>query len=179
MLPNLRLTTGRVDADFLKARNTLTQRTIGPECSGTTAIDVTHMKDWDLAGLALLQKQYGLIGVQLAGGTNSIVMVSAKTGSPVEVQAVALTQKTVYLRAECNFKNRADTARFFYSLDGKSWTPLGSELKTSYTLPHLMGYRFGLFNYATKAAGGFVDFDFFRVSDTMARENWPNLPHAP
>ena len=48
----LRLTTGRVDADFLTARNTLTQRTIGPECSGTTAIDVTHMKDGDFAGLA-------------------------------------------------------------------------------------------------------------------------------
>ncbi len=65
----LRLTTGRVDADFLSARNTLTQRTFGPECSGTTAIDVSNMKDGDFAGLALLQKQYGLVGVKMAGGT--------------------------------------------------------------------------------------------------------------
>jgi hypothetical protein len=28
-----------------------------------------------------------------------------------------------------------------------------------------MGYRFALFNYATKTAGGFVDFDYFRVSE--------------
>jgi len=167
----LRLTAGRIDADLLSARNTLTQRTIGPECSGTTATDVTNMKDGDFAGLALLQKQYGLVGVTLGGGTSSIVMVSAKSGSPVEVQRVPLTQKTVYLKAECDFKNRADTAHFFYSLDGKSWTPIGSELKMTYTLPHFMGYRFGLFNYATKTAGGFVDFDYFRVSDKMTGTN--------
>lgn len=167
----LRLTTGRVDADFLKARNTLTQRTIGPECSGTTAIDVTNMKDGDFAGLALLQKQYGLVGVKLDGGTNSIVMISAKSGSPVEVQKVLLTRKTVWLKAECDFKNRADTAHFFYSLDGKSWTPIGSELKMAYTLPHFMGYRFALFNYTTKTAGGFVDFDYFRVNDKWGDAN--------
>ena len=55
---------------------------IGPECSGTTAVDVANMKDGDFAGLALLQKQYGLVGVKLDGGTKFIVMVSAKSGSP-------------------------------------------------------------------------------------------------
>ena len=163
----LRLTTGRVDADFLKARNTLTQRTIGPQCAGATAIDVSNMKDGDFAGLVLLQKQYGLIGVKRDGDANFLVMISAKSGSPVEVQSVPLAQKTVHLKAECDFNNRADTARFFYSLDGKSWTVIGSELKMSYTLPHFMGYRFGLFNFATKTSGGFVDFDHFRVSEQI------------
>jgi beta-xylosidase len=164
----LRLTTGRVDAHFLSARNTLTQRTFGPECAGTTALDVRGMKDGDWAGLALLQRQYGLVGVKRDGGSNALVMVSARSGSPVEVQSVPLAQPTVYLRAVCDFKNRADTAHFFYSLDGKSWTRLGSELKMAYTLPHFMGYRFALFNYATRTPGGFADFDFFRVSDQIA-----------
>ena len=53
----LRLKTGRVDADFLSARNTLTQRTVGPVCSGTTSMDVSNMKEGDFAGLALLQKK--------------------------------------------------------------------------------------------------------------------------
>ncbi len=167
----LRLTTGRIDADFLKARNTLTQRTIGPECSGTTAIDVTNLKDGDFAGLALLQRQYGLAGVQAYGGTNFIVMINAKSGSPVEAERIPLSQRTVHLKAECDFKNRADTAQFFYSLDGKSWTSVGSELKMTYTLPHFMGYRFGLFNYATKTPGGFADFDFFRVSAEINAAN--------
>jgi beta-xylosidase len=126
------------------------------------------MKDGDFAGLALLQKQCGLVGVKFDGGIKFIVMVSAESGSPVEGQKVPLTQQTVYLKAECDFKNRADTARFSYSLDGNSWTPIGSELRMDYTLPHFMGYRFGLFNYATKTTGGYADFDFFRVSDKLA-----------
>ncbi|WP_455610241.1 beta-xylosidase family glycoside hydrolase [Bacteroides sp.] len=28
-----------------------------------------------------------------------------------------------------------------------------------------MGYRFGLFNYATKTSEGYVDFDYFRIND--------------
>lgn len=31
-----------------------------------------------------------------------------------------------------------------------------------------MGYRFGLFNYATKETGGYADFDYFRISDKLA-----------
>jgi beta-xylosidase len=160
----LRLTTGRVDSDFVSARNTLTQRTFGPECSGTTAVDVSNLKDGDFAGLALLQKNYGLIGVKSDGGANFIVMVNGGPRSPTEVERVPLTQTNVFLKAECNFNNRADNAKFFYSLDGKSWTAIGGPLKMSYTIPHFMGYRFGLFNFATKTAGGFADFDFFRVS---------------
>jgi hypothetical protein len=45
-------------------------------------------------------------------------------------------------------------ADFFYSLDGRSWKPIGTQLKMAYTLPHFMGYRFGLFNYATKMQAG-------------------------
>ena len=164
----LRLITGRLDADFLSARNTLTQRTIGPECSGTTAIDVSNLKDGDFAGLALLQKHYGLVGIKADSGTNFVVMINAQSGSPVEVQCVPLNQKRVFLKAACDFKNRADTTRFFYSLDGLSWASIGSDLKMSYTLPHFMGYRFGLFNYATRTAGGYADFDFFRITDQIS-----------
>jgi hypothetical protein len=32
-----------------------------------------------------------------------------------------------------------------------------------YTLPHFVGYRFALFNYATRSSGGFVEFDYFRI----------------
>jgi len=167
----LRLTTGRVDGDFLAARNTLTQRKFGPECSGTTAIDLAHMKDGDIAGLALLQKQYGLVGVKADHGTNFVVMVSAESGAPVELQRVPLSQQTVFLKAECDFKDQVDRARFFYSLDGQSWSSIGNALKMKYTLPHFMGYRFGLFNYATRTTGGFADFDFFHVSGALNTGN--------
>lgn len=161
----LRLTTGRVDNDFLLARNTLTQRTIGPECSGSTCIDISGMKDGDFAGLALLQKRYGLVGVKHENGNKFMVMVSSESGSVVELERVPVNQKMVYLKAACDFRDLADLAKFYYSLDGKTWNPIGSKLKMEYTLPHFMGYRFGLFNYATKETGGFADFDWFRINN--------------
>lgn len=161
----LRLKTGRVDADFLSARNTLTQRTVGPVCSGTTSMDVSNMKEGDFAGLALLQKKYGFVGVMYENGVKKIVMVSAQTDKPEEVESLPLNQDTVFLKAECNFTDRKDMADFYYSLDGKKWIKIGSQLKMAYTLPHFMGYRFGLFNYATKTSGGYVDFDYFRIND--------------
>ena len=167
----LRLTTGRVDADFLSARNSLTQRTFGPESSGTVALDVSGMKDGDFAGLAALQKGYGFVGVKRVGGANFIVMVSARSDSPAEAQSVPLTYKMVFLKVDCDYKNKADKAYFSYSLDGKEWTPIGQPLQMVYTLPHFMGYRFALFNYATNTSGGFVDFDYFRVSDKIAAAN--------
>ena len=159
----LRLSTGRIDTTFVAARNTLTQRTFGPVCSGSASIDISNMKEGDFAGLALLQRKYGLIGVKFINGSKSIVMVNAQSGRPVEVQSVPLTQKTAYLRADCDFRDKADVANFLYSLDGKKWIPVGSQLKMEYSMPHFMGYRFGLFNYATKEPGGYVDFDWFRI----------------
>ena len=163
----LRLTTGRVDTTFVSARNTLTQRTIGPECTGTTSLDVSKMKEGDFAGLALLQKRFGLVGVKVENGQKAIVMVNAESDKPVVMQRIPLSRNTVYLKAECNFRDMADTAEFFYSLDGKTWLPIGGKLRMAYTLPHFMGYRYGLFNYATKEVGGYADFDFFRIDDEL------------
>jgi beta-xylosidase len=159
----LRLTTGRIDTGFLQARNTLTQRTIGPACVGSTLLDVSRMKDGDFAGLGLLQKNYGLVGIKVVGNNKSIVMINAEKGSPTVVQQIPLTEQKVYLKAECDFTNRKDVANFFYSLDGEKWLAIGSSLHMTYTLPHFMGYRFGLFNYATKEIGGHVDFDYFHI----------------
>jgi beta-xylosidase len=112
----LRLTTSRADTSILMARNTLTQRTFGPESSAVTALDISSMKDGDRAGLLLLQKNYGWVGVKAEGNSRSIVVVNASTGKPEEFGRIPLTQKTVYLKADCDFKDRADQAYFYYSL---------------------------------------------------------------
>lgn len=159
----LRLKTGRIDNDFLLARNTLTQRTIGPVTTGSTSLDVSKMKEGDFAGLSAFQKNYGQVGVKVENGQKSIVMVSASIGKSVQVQRVSLNQNLVYFKIDCDFTNKKDEAKFYYSLDGKVWNPIGETLKMTYTIPHFMGYRFGLFNYATKNTGGYVDFDWFRI----------------
>lgn len=164
---HLRLTTGRVDNHVLQARNTLTQRTFGPESAALTAINVRNMKDGDYAGLLLLQARYGFVGVKRENGTLSVVMGSNESGQSLELATVPINQHRVYLKIECDFENRADRAYFYYSLNGRNWVRIGPPLQMVYTLEHFMGARFGLFNFATQATGGFVDFDYYRVRDVI------------
>ncbi len=163
----LRLKTARIDSSFVQAKNTLTQRTFGPQCSGSTMLELSNMKEGDMAGLSLLQKDYGLIAVKVENGMKKIVMIDAEKGNPKEIESVPLHQNKIYFKAECDFKDKADTGRFYYSLNGKEWISIGKPIKMPYTLPHFMGYRFGLFNYATQNKGGFVDFDYFHLSDKI------------
>lgn len=159
----MRITTSRVDADFLNTRNSLTQRAYGPKSSGQVALETKGMKDGDFAGLGALQKGYGLVGVKMNGTTKTIVMVNGSSGTAQQVATAALNQDRVYLRVDMDFTNRTDKATFYYSLNGTSWTALGNTLQMTYSIPHFMGYRFALFNQATKATGGYADFDFFKV----------------
>jgi len=160
----LRLKTGRIDTSFVKSRNTLTQRTFGPECSGSTLVDVSNMKDGDFVGLSALQRKFGQVGVKMVNGKKIIFMISNESETPIEMESVPLSQNEVYVRIDCDFDDRKDIATFFYSLDGHSWNKIGGELHMQYTLmEHFMGYRYGLFNYATKETGGYADFDWFRI----------------
>jgi len=159
----LSFVTSRIVSTLPEARNTLTQRTFGPRSSATTSIDVSGMKDGDCAGIAAFQRRYGFVGVKMSGGARSVVMVSADSDHPEEIASVPLSGKTVHLKVECEFEPAPEVARFSYSLDGRSWTPIGRPSGLFYTFPHFMGYRFALFFYSTKTAGGRVDFDYYRI----------------
>jgi beta-xylosidase len=124
------------------------------------------MKNGDVAGLIALQKKYGYVGVKMDHGRKSIVMVNGHSDSPKELAAVPLMQKVVYFRIDCDFRNQTDKANFYYSLDGKKWEQIGNTLPMVYTVPQFMGYRFGLFNYATEKPGGYVDFDYYRIGQS-------------
>ncbi len=161
----LRLTTANKATGLLDARNTLTQRTYGPTCSGDIAIETANMKNGDVAGLAALQANYGYVGVKMENGQKSIVMVNADGGKAQEIENIPIDQDRVYLRADFNFYQHADDADFYYSLDGTTWNKIGNTLNMSFTIPHFMGYRFAIFNYATQSTGGYVDVDYFHVND--------------
>lgn len=167
----LRLKTFRLDKGFLQAKNTLTQRTFGPQCSGEIAIDISKMKDGDFAGLGLLQERYGVVGIKMENGKKFIFAGNAqKSDNGIEnyeeQDTIPLKGRKAYFKVEADFEDITDKAYFYYSLDGKNWKLIGTTLKMAYTLSHFMGYRFALFNYATEQTGGYVDFDYFRVKNT-------------
>lgn len=63
----LRLKTGKVVNGIFEARNTLTQRTEGPKCSGIISLDLTNMKDGDCTGLAAFCSEPGTLTVTQEG----------------------------------------------------------------------------------------------------------------
>lgn len=168
----LRLKTFRIDESFLNAKNTLTQRTFGPQCSAEISIDASKMRNGDFAGIGLLQRKYGVVGVKIINGQKYIYAGNAQQADRnsenyQELTSIPIKTNTVYLKVDADFKNRKDEGRFFYSIDGKKWTEIGAPLKMAYTLDHFMGYRFALFNYATENIGGYADFDYFKIKDSI------------
>jgi beta-xylosidase len=159
----LRLSTVKPVSGFLKALNTLTQRPYvkynqSIPTSASTKLDVTNMKDGDLAGLCVFQDPYGFVAVKQTNGKKYLVMVNNGT----TIDSVALKTPTVYLRT--NASNATQKATFEYSIDNKIFKSLGNELSMQFSLKIFTGNKFCLFNYATKETGGYVDFDWFRVN---------------
>lgn len=176
----LRLKTNKVVKSIYEARNTLTQRMEGPECSGVIAMDVSHMKDGDRAGLSAFNDHAGVLEVAREGDTFILSMKEEDVELDKEKRVTDTQAKvcgtvdlgkaeTVYLRVDGNFRLGKDIATFYYSLDGKDWTRIGSDFKMRFDFrKFFMGTKFGIFNYATKTAGGYVDVDYFRYSKKNA-----------
>ncbi len=161
----LRLNTVNVADGLRESRNTLTQRIFAHDDQtiptvGTVSLDVTHMKDGDLAGLAVFQDPYAFIAVKKEGDNWEMVMVN----NGETVSSVPLTWEPgqpVYLRAIAS--NSSGKAAFEYSTDNITFIQLGNELSMKFNLSVFTGNKFCIFNYATRATGGSVDVDWFRV----------------
>ncbi len=152
----MRLRTGKVVSSIFEARNTLTQRTEGPKCSGTVSFDLSGMKDGDRAGLAAFCAEPGTISVIKENGRKYVIM----TDREVEKARVEISADKIFLRMECLFGT--DNAKFYYSLNDKKWNRLGEDFHMVFNMAHFTGNKFAIFNYATEEAGGYVDVDFFR-----------------
>lgn len=174
----LRLKTNRVVPNLYLAPNTLTQRMEGPTCSGFVCLDLSKMKDGDRAGLTAFNGDSGVLTVKKNGKKLTLEMSEQKVSltdrekavtdvAEKVIETVDLKQPKVWLRIDGDFQPKhGDAANFFYSLDGEQWTQIGTKnYRMSFDYRRFfMGTKFGIFNYATKKAGGYVDVDFFRYS---------------
>jgi len=170
----LRLSTVSKAPNFLWARNTLTQRAIAKydqtiPTVATTKLDVEHMRPGDRAGLCVFQDPYAFIAVTQTETGRSLIMVNnGVTVDSIPFQqekayphSIPLKQKTIYLRTQAS--NAAKKAVFEYSLDNKTFIPLGNALDMRFSLKIFTGNKFCLFNFATKQTGGYVDLDWFHM----------------
>lgn len=174
-----RITNGKTCNSVWFARNSLTQRTVGPKFTSETAIITNGMKPGDYAGLTAVGSEYGMVGVKCeSDGSRYIFQGSGAAGGKKATSDDKITENAtaeevtgdakVYLKIEYTFNTgskRSDKANFFYSLDGEKWTKIGNELSMSFdTNTTFMGARTWLTNYATSETGGYVDFDYYKQS---------------
>jgi beta-xylosidase len=172
----LRLKTSCLVENLYLAPNTITQRMEGPKCSGVISLDISKMKDGDIAGFSAFNGNSALLSIVMDGKKKFLTMSTNivelddqdKNVKKVDVEEkvrVELSKKVIYLRIDCDFNLNKDLATFFYSFDNKNWTPIGPEFKMIFDYRKLfMGTKFAIFNYATKAIGGYVDVDFFNYN---------------
>lgn len=161
----LRITTGRVDSRIVNAKNTLTQRTYGPKCVGRVLVDGSGMKDGDMAGLAAMQDDKGFVALAKDGGSYKVVMFQGDEKGESQKASEPISGSQVYLRLDFDIPIDKGTASFYYSTDGSKWNKIGTDVNLSFSLHFFTGNRFGLFNFATKTAGGYADFDWFKIGD--------------
>ena len=170
----LRLSTATVTNDLYNARNTLTRRIQGPSSTATIELDYASMANGDRAGLAMLRDQSAWIGIRKDNGatrvsmTNGLTMSTSgwtTTGTGSEQAGAAVSGGKIWLRIKADIRpGSGRQATFSYSTNGTTFTNLGPAFTLNNDWQFFMGYRFGLFNYATSALGGSVTVNRFDLT---------------
>lgn len=146
---------------FWQARNSLTQRAIGPRSSPTVTLDVAGLAAGDVAGLALLNLPYATLGVEKTPAGLQVALYDQARDRTARVPLPSGTTR-VMLRADCDFLT--EQARFSWSVDGKEFTPIGAPFTMVFQLKTFQGVRYALFNYNQDGKpGGHADFDSIDV----------------
>ncbi|MCM4077860.1 glycoside hydrolase, partial [Actinoplanes sp. TRM88002] len=128
----------------------------------------------DRAGLAMLRDQSAWIGIRKDNGstrvsmTNGLTMSTSgwgTTGTGAEQAGAPVSGGRIWLRVSADIRpGSGRTATFSYSTNGSTFTSLGPPFTLNNNWQFFMGYRFGLFDYATQSLGGSVTVNQFAVS---------------
>ncbi len=158
---------------FWHARNTLTQRAIGPESYAITKMEFANLEIGDNAGLALLNLPYAWIGVIKTKEGNILQYYNQQKN---EKRALPLDSNKVWLRAYCNFDD--DFAYLSYSLNGRDYITIGEKIILPYQLKTFQGVRYALFNFNIEGKEGcYADFDSFEIIEPRCKGLTKPIPY--
>ena len=157
------------------ARNTLTQRVIGPRAITTVEVSVQHLKVGDVAGLGNINVPCSWIGIVKTQQGTVLRCFEQLTNDTIDLP-VTLPDGRIYLRSIGDYDN--DHAQYAYSLDGKEYHTLGRNMPLSYQLITFQGSRHALFAFNTEGKnGGYAEFDNFTVEEPDADRSG-NIPYG-
>ena len=163
------------------ARNTLTQRVIGPKSIATVDLYVKGMKDGDVAGLGNINIPCSWIGVMKQQGQPLMLRAFDQTASdspsaPDIILPAIPRDGKIWLRCIGDYDN--NQMQYAYSTDGKEFKTLGRMMPLTYQLITFQGSRHALFSFNVKGQkGGYAEFDNFTVEEPMADRS-KNIPYG-
>lgn len=143
------------------ARNTLTQRAIGPRSICTVELFTGKLKDGDVAGLGNINVPCSWIGVTRGKEKKVTLMCFEQLTNDTVKQEITLPKDgRIWLQIRGDYDN--NNASYAYSLDGKEFTQVGREMPLSYQLCTFQGSRVSLFAFNRNGKnGGMAEFDNF------------------
>ena len=157
------------------ARNTLTQRVIGPKSIATVELYTKGMKDGDVCGLGNINVPCSWIGLVKEGNTLTLRAFEQMTNDTINVP-VDIVGGKLWLRCIGDYDN--NQMQYAYSLDGKEFKTVGRMMPLSYQLVTFQGSRHALFAFNVKGKnGGFAEFDNFTVEEPCADRS-QNIPYG-
>ena len=140
------------------ARNTLTQRVIGPASVATVELFTRGMKDGDVAGLGNINVPCSWIGIVKDGSTLTLRCFEQATNDTINQE---LKAEKLWLRMVGDYDNNQ-----------------GREMPLSYQLISFQGSRHALFAFNHKGKqGGYAEFDNFKVVEPQADRS-QNIPYG-
>ena len=160
------------------ARNSLTQRVIGPKSITTVELFVKNLKDGDVAGLGNINVPCSWVGVRRIGNEWKLLCYEQLTNDTVTIELPSLGGGGggLWLRSIGDYDN--DQAQYAYSTDGVNFQTIGRMMPLSYQLITFQGSRHALFVFNTKGKnGGYAEFDNFMVEEPMADRS-QNIPYG-
>ncbi len=161
------------------ARNTLTQRVIGPKSIATVEVYLKGLKDGDVCGLGNINVPCSWVGIVKDGKQLTLRCFEQLTNDTVDVSSVAADLQSaskIYLRMMGDYDN--DQAQYAWSLDGETFQTIGRMMPLSYQLISFQGSRHALFAFNVKGKnGGYAEFDNFTVEEPMADRSG-NIPYG-
>ena len=156
---------------LLWAKNSLTQRAIGPVSYTSVKLDASKLKAGDEAGLGAINMPYASLGVVKTDKGLALRCYDQNTNKEV---VLPLDKKVVWLRLWGDYDK--SQLQYSYSLDGKNWENIGEQMISPYQLKTFQGVRGALYAFNKKDVnGGVADFDDFKVEEPMA-DRTANLP---
>ena len=156
---------------LLWAKNSLTQRAIGPVSYTSVKLDASKLKAGDEAGLGAINMPYASLGVVKTDKGLALRCYDQNTNKEV---VLPLDKKVVWLRLWGDYDK--SQLQCSYSLDGKNWENIGEQMISPYQLKTFQGVRVALYAFNKKNVnGGVADFDNFKVEEPMA-DRTANLP---